>query len=482
MITIGTPYVEINKENARLICDISFSSSNESIPIWIEVNHEYVQYLCDERSDAFLILLLPLAMQRSEDITCKTPVTEELLYNITTYLIPSLAKHSEQLYATKIYASNAPCLKNHGSVGTGCSCGIDSFHVIANQLNPPYPSLKLTHLCLFYTIIHNKKNDAIFQKQLKRSSRVAAELDLPLVVCNSNCYQVVPVPEHFNFLHTFSSMFVVFSLQKLWKTYFYASTGYDFSHFSIKNAENTDCGFYDLLTLSCLSTSNLKLYSEGGAENRMEKTCLIADSSIAQKYLKVCNDNADNCGKCGKCMRTMLSLDTTGKLDKFRAVFDVDYYRSHQEEYLYWLFKQHVTGDLMNEPIYEKFKNSPIIDNIRCTDPVWGQLCKATGIYTDAWLKSDFIAKSQTGATGTMIVSIYIADITPSNTITMIVNRKQVFQETLVTGSHTIRIKVPTNTIIDWELHSSCSIVPADNGISEDVRQLSIILSKIEMT
>lgn len=40
-----------------------------------------------------------------------------------------------------------------------------------------------------------------------------------------------------------------------------------------------------------------------------------------------------NCGRCEKCTRTLLALDALGALDKYRDVFDVDYYLSHKQSY-----------------------------------------------------------------------------------------------------------------------------------------------------
>lgn len=170
----------------------------------METQDEYHEYLCTERSDNFLILLIPYAMQNKQDIMCEGLVTEEILYGLTEYLIPTLSKHGEGLYCTKIFAKTA----------------------------------------------------IIFERQLRRSLKVAEELQLPLIVCDSNAYEVVPIFEDYNYLNTYLLLFVIFSLQKLFGIYYVASLGIGFSEFSVMNAQIADCTKYDLLTFMAASTKN----------------------------------------------------------------------------------------------------------------------------------------------------------------------------------------------------------------------------------
>ena len=94
MIQIGRPYIEQAGKNFRLTADVVMDQ--ETKKWWFEVPAEYKQYLCTERSDAFLIGILPLAMRFGEDISLDAPVTEELLFNIETELIPSLVNSSKK--------------------------------------------------------------------------------------------------------------------------------------------------------------------------------------------------------------------------------------------------------------------------------------------------------------------------------------------------------------------------------------------------
>lgn len=359
MLFIGEPYIAQNGDRSRLVCDIGINR-RETRTVWFEVDREYEKYLCTERSDAYVIGLLSWAMRAGHDITCTMPVSEELLYALREYLIPSLVKYAPSFRAVEINAPAAGTpLANAGAVGTGLSCGIDSFHVISRQLASPYKTLNLTHLCInnvgaFNGCYGEYGIEKARRERYQISQRVAKELGLPLIATDSN-FQTAFKQNH-SHTHTYSSMFAVFCLQKLWGTYFYASSGYDFNFFSLDNHANEDSSHYELLSLGCFSTRGLKIYSEGGAYTRLEKTAHIAGFDYARRYLHVCTRKSTNCGKCPKCMRTLLTLDALGRLDDFREVFDVDYYRAHRKDYLLWLYKMHKKKDVMNEPTYRLLK------------------------------------------------------------------------------------------------------------------------------
>lgn len=359
MIIINKPnIIRVENNRSRLVCDITVNKKLKQV--WFEVDTKYEKYLTNERSDAFLIGILSWAMRNSLDIKCLAPVTEEILYKINTYLIPSLVKNSKQLYPSKIYSDSAPALSTDNGVGTGSSCGVDSMHAIANYYNPKYKSMKLTHLCInnvgaFNECYKEYGIDNVKNERIKKAKELAKELKLPIIITDSNFYEMFP--QNHLYTHTYSSMFAVHCLQKLWKIYFYGSSGYDFSQFSLKDNEINSSDHYELLSLDCLSTSNLKIYSEGGAKTRYEKTDFIKNFFLAQKYLHVCTRRPDNCGTCPKCMRTILSLDALGKLKNFKKVFDINYYKNNKKEYLYWLYNEHLIGNQMIEGIFEKFKD-----------------------------------------------------------------------------------------------------------------------------
>ena len=356
MIKIKQPkIISVNNDYSRLSCDISVDGEDRNV--WFEVEKEYEKYLCYERSDAFLIGILSWAMRLNHDIECDAPVTDELLYNIEEYLIPSLTKYAKSLHRIKIKADIAPILKTAGKVGTGCSCGVDSFHSILNNIDSKYSFCKLTHLCLnnVGSFSNQYVEDGLIESRRKAGLKIAKELGLKAVITNSNFADAFQ-QDHLR-THVYSSVFAIYCLQHLWGTYLYSSSGYDFSIFNLKDNDIHSASYTELLLLNCFSHRNLRIYSEGGAKMRLEKTAFIADSKLAQENLHVCLSYIKNCGKCLKCIRTMNSLYALSKLDKFSKVFDIDYYKKHKDFYMEDLYRLHLDNDPMTAPEYELLKH-----------------------------------------------------------------------------------------------------------------------------
>lgn len=356
MIKITKPYIEIVNDKSKIFCNIYINDKHHLI--WFEVEKKYNQYLCTERADAYVIGLLNYAMRNKHDIYCEVPVSEELLYSIETDLIPSLVKHGKAMNEIKILAEVAPTLQSGNAVGTGISCGIDSFSAIFNHINTKYQEHDLTHVCInnvgaFNECYDDYGSDKVKDERYDVAEKVAIELGLELVKTDSNFAR--EIYQNHLLTHTYSSVFAIYMLQKLWKIYYYGSSGYDYSIFTLKDNDVLSADHYELLSLQCFSTSALRIYSEGGASTRLEKTQKIIDKPLVHKYLHVCTTKPYNCGICGKCRRTLVTLDLYDVLESYRAVFDIDYYYKHKKEYYSWLCFTHFNHDAMNEPVYQSF-------------------------------------------------------------------------------------------------------------------------------
>lgn len=357
MIKIGIPYLKRNNNFVRVYCDIWIDDKKEEI--WFQVEEKYGQYLCTERDDAYLIGILNWALRENHDIICEAPITEDLLYNIKTILMPSIVKYSRELKMINITAPTAKSLNEGENVGTGCSCGVDSFSSIYNHIDSEYKELNLTHLCLnnvgaFNECYSDYGIENVKNERYETTRKVSKEIGLDLIETDSNFAEVIKQNHYLT--NTYSCCFAIYMLQKFWKTYYLASVGLDYSKFTIIDNDIEDSAHYDLLTLQCFSIPGLKIYSDCGEKNRLQKTSDIAEYSIAQKYLHVCIHKPYNCGVCSKCMRTLTALDALNKLDNFKSVFDLDTYKKNKHKYYKWLYTQHVNGDLMNEPTYDILK------------------------------------------------------------------------------------------------------------------------------
>ncbi|MCJ7713216.1 hypothetical protein MUO66_01980, partial [Candidatus Bathyarchaeota archaeon] len=137
--------------------------------------------------------------------------------------------------------------------------------------------------------------------------------------------------------YVFRCLGTVLALQKLFGKYYWSSAN-SFSEFDFSI---DDIGFFDLLSVQCVSNENTTFYSTGSEVTRLEKTEYIADFAVTQKYLNVCWSGLYNCtDKCDKCKRTMLGLYALGKLNLYGEVFNINYFYQNINEYLgYMLFR-----------------------------------------------------------------------------------------------------------------------------------------------
>ena len=364
MIVIEKPYIESNGDKSRLYCDIIVDGKTEKV--FVEVDKQYEKYLCTERCDAFLIALFYYAMVNNHDIFCEGYVSEDLLYQITEYLIPFLqVKSHNKLSNIFINCATAPNIENVGAVGSSVTCGVDSFYTIFNNINNPIESRKLTHLTIMNIADSYKKEGRyayIMSYLYNKSEKIAQQLNLPLIKINSNMRDIFPIPP----MHTLIRMFGVYSLQKLFGTYYFSS-GYPAWTFNMEDTTLIDSARYDLLLCKELSTKNLFVYSEGSQKNRLEKLESISSYDIVKKNLHVCTKKEYNCGTCSKCVRTILELDSLGKLDEFRDVFDVDFYYTNQDYYFNEAVKMYNNGDIYVYDFIDKLKkkyNNEILKQI----------------------------------------------------------------------------------------------------------------------
>ena len=306
--------------------------------VYFETDKNFADFLCHERSDAFLVGLLPWAMRTGQDIECESPVTEGLLHNINNMLIPALAKHDPRLHRIKVTAPTDNTSLAGKEVGTGLSLGVDSFYTVHEMLNSDYKVSKLTHL--MYTSSRGTEEEGRIPKhesQARReeSEKVAGILNVPIVFIDTNFRLEFPVSHRHG--NPYTNLSSVFALRKMWRTYFY-STSFELSEFSVKDSSLANADHYLLLLTHVFTTPELSFYPSDLHVIRAEKVDAIADFEVAQKHLRVCLRAPKNCNTSMKCIRTLLDLDMYGHLDKFREVFDVDYYLENKTWYLRALY------------------------------------------------------------------------------------------------------------------------------------------------
>ena len=356
MIFLHKPYIKNIKNKSRLIFNIDID--NEQKEVWYEVDKEYGKYLCDDRVDAILVGVLHYAMEKGHDIESDSYVTDEILYKIKTYLIPSLTRYAETLNKITISIKTKKPLEGSNGVGTGCSGGIDSLHSIIVNKDQKNKDFRLTHLCLnnvgsFNSCYKENSLEEVREFVIDKAKRIAKEVGLPLIITDSNIQNVI-MESHY-LTSTYSSVFAILCMQKLWKIYYYGSSGLDYSKFSIIDNDKHACSHYELLSLDCYSSSGLKIYSEGGAMTRFDKIERIYKNPLVKKYTHTCTVKMHNCNQCPKCKGLLLALYAlTDDLKDYKMILDIDYFYEHKHDYFKWIYEEHLYGLGMYEHTYQE--------------------------------------------------------------------------------------------------------------------------------
>lgn len=330
MIHIEAPFLE--KDGARSVLCASITIGGNRETAWFSVESEYEQYLTDNRLDAFVVGFLTTAMKLGADIYCDAPITKRLYYQLTTYLIPSMAANMEIYHPISIHAPVTdvplPCEK---AVGTGWTGGVDSMYTLMTHSRPDEPGMKLTHLLVANvgTLESDHNTELLHYMAEKARSGIARELDLSVIAVDSNIQLLQE--EHYLAVAAFRLPAAVLALQKLFGVFLH-SGAYEFSRFAFV-PENS--AYYELLPLSCFETDHTVFYSTGSHVSRIQKLRELSEFPLAKKYLHPCiYAQGDNCGKCGKCVRTMGALYALGTLDNFQTVFDLDDFYQNKENHL----------------------------------------------------------------------------------------------------------------------------------------------------
>ena len=365
MIRIHQGYVEESDGMSTLFTDIDINDKKKNV--YVSVEKDYGKFLSPERADYALVGMLAYAIRKGHDIICEAPVTEELLYNIREYLIPTFFRSDSRCYPVKIQAEIASPLDKlpdskvmHGGVGTGLSFGVDSAYSILKHIGTEYPNQNLTHLCIFNNGSAVISDPVRREKIFAHAETVAKELNLPVLKVESNVGTFIK--QHHAATHTYKDALIIYALQKLFRVYYYSSA-YSFASFSLEENFRRDPAHFEPFLLDCFSTSKLRIVPSGSEGDRDDKVAFIVDNPLVQKYLHVCTRETVNCGRCRKCLRTLLEIDALGKLDNFRESFDIDDYIKRREKiyrYLNDQIKEDPEDPFLSRPykiLYERHKD-----------------------------------------------------------------------------------------------------------------------------
>jgi len=335
--------LRISKKEQRVKVSVSIDSENlNSNELWFSTTEKYANYICTSRYDAFLVGLLYPAMKYGENIHIEGAVSKKLIFNINHYVIPLIKSFSPTSKKIKVTANELTSIKFNGDrVGTGFSGGIDSFCTIYDHYVLESDEEYKINTFLFLNVgSHGFNNeDKVFNKfnaRYNHLKKFPEEIGLDFIPLDSNLYKFHPWGHQKT--HTLTSVSGILVFQKIFKRYYYASSGINYDDM-LKNAykfREIDIGEYcDPIILPLLSTESTEIISDGIQYTRVEKTLRILNYEPVYRYLNVCvsgDDTHENCSVCSKCCRTLMTLNSIGRLEDFKNVFDIEKYRNIAEK------------------------------------------------------------------------------------------------------------------------------------------------------
>lgn len=346
---IHAPYKDIKGDWAFVKCLITDEINHSDKLIFYSVQKKYADYLVDEVADSFLLVALLPAMFTGQRIVSEHPISSSLSYNIATivYLLSKAFKIPTSSITGLIYNCLRTCF-DPVSVATGFSGGIDSLCTYINHTDEKCPDdFKITHLTLFNIGSYGndyEQSHKDFLNDVKHASAFAQEVHKPLILVDSNIGELYTQEglRYYSMRSTLCLSSAVLVLQKLIRRYFISSSG----TIDGMKLSRWDQYFYEDALVHLLSTDCTTIYISESNLNRVEKTKILANNPLAQKFLYVCaadiynvkhgtsykKDTAPNCSECIKCERTLLTLDFLGVLQKYVGRFDLNKYNKSRQK------------------------------------------------------------------------------------------------------------------------------------------------------
>jgi hypothetical protein len=305
----------------RVAARIAVDGGSRVLNVWFEFPNECRDGVT-ESGNAWLVLMLPMALTTGENIELSLPVDPHLLENARG-MMRFWHNRFPEFHPVEIHAPSAA-----GTAGPGArralffSGGIDStFSLLRHD--------KTLAGCATGTV-----DDLIFIAGLDIRISDSREVDL----AKQHLEQVATA-------HGKTLIAVDTNLRELDSAYnnnwllFYGCALGTVGHLLDRRYREVICASeqsYANLNVtgshpvsdSLLASRHLRFVHDGASFTRVEKTLAVGEAGAPLKLLRVCWESRrhDNCSRCSKCLRTMVTLDIAGYRDQARC-FDWSDYR-----------------------------------------------------------------------------------------------------------------------------------------------------------
>lgn len=301
--------------------------------------------------DPVVVSLMYNMLVDGYDFKSEIPISEVLHHHLMKDFIPHIVSmNKDKVHPVKLHApvSGRRIERQTDWVGTGVSCGIDSFSAIKEYSQESGNAYRLTHLLYFKIGAHHGRmypcpeevENRIFHEELAIADRFCKENGYKLIVVESNINQMAnrfwgAIP--FGNVAWFRNVGAMLVMQSYFSKYVFATSYATFDDFNMDIADGLEHNLWWAMPL--LGSGNLEIVPAGSSMTRIEKTEFLSDFKPAYDNLMVCWAGHINCGECDKCVRTLVALDFLGTLDRFAKSFDVERYRKNRKRHL-----QHVVA------------------------------------------------------------------------------------------------------------------------------------------
>lgn len=360
----------IDKPNKRIEGDYLFLESKIFLEdkmiynLWYKIEKEYEEYINEDNGNPFLITLIPYIVKHNYDVKINSKISSKLYYQINTYLLPLLCKEFNKKKINIECELTDERYEGEG-VGASVSCGVDSFYTILKHKDQKDTKYNITHLAFFNAGSHGEYGGEsarkLYEERLIEIKKFCKHHNYKLVTVDSNMNELIMMNHEKT--HTFRTLGCVYVLEKLFGKYYFAS-GLGFNGSKISEE---DTAYYDILNVHCLSNENISFYCSGLETTRQEKIKFISNFPETYDSLNVCvRDEWKNCSDCEKCIRTITALESIGKINNYKKVFDLEkYYKNKNKNHRLMLKYQ---NDSIKKEIYKEIVESYKQNNVKISN------------------------------------------------------------------------------------------------------------------
>lgn len=358
--------IRTTETSAIAECELIGPGFPDRLAFEVSINHISALDI-EEPNWAAMALLYP-AMLMGEQLVIEADLSALLLQNMRNDLMALIRNFEPTAKQIRIEAGQSSRLvpAARRDVMSGFSAGVDSFATLAIFSDEKlHQDLRLTALGTFHVgaLGPTHGHPELLEDALALIRPIAEEKGLRLygVSCDMDAiygaarkHGPIGFPKTVGFRNAAAGM----ALQNGVRVYMTAGQrAYNRASYGpAYSIEALDPVFQPLL-----HTESLRMVPVAAGLSRLDKTKILVDRQDARAYLNPCVVQMDrrpktgflNCSRCWKCTATLLDLEVLGRLEDFRKVFAVDYYKDNRGKLL---------ADLLNISVHE-WGNGPIQDN-----------------------------------------------------------------------------------------------------------------------